>query len=97
MTDVPDALLLALDTIVEPMVRADGGELFVSELSSTKVVLHLRGRFSGCPGNTLVIRRVIEPALLVGAPRATVSVSTGELVPEGALPWQQHKDGQRRR
>lgn len=91
MTDVPDALLDVLDSVVEPLVRADGGELFVCELSGSKVVLHLRGRFSGCPGNTLAIRRVIEPALSVTAPRVVVSVSTGELVPAGALPWREHQ------
>lgn len=88
MIEAPDALVAIMDNIVEPLVRADGGELFVAELSATRVVLHLRGRFSGCPGNTLAIRRVIEPALAAGAPRVAITVSTGELVPEGALPWQ---------
>lgn len=87
MTDTAPALVSVMDTVVEPLVRADGGELFVAELSSARVVLHLRGRFSGCPGNTLAIRRVIEPVLLVAAPRAVVSVTTGELVPEGAVSW----------
>jgi Fe-S cluster biogenesis protein NfuA len=97
MTEAASALLSVMDTVVDPLVRADGGELFVCELSPAKVVLHLRGRFSGCPGNTLAIRRVIEPALLVAAPRVTVSVTTGELVPDGAVSWQEHQQRRERR
>jgi Fe-S cluster biogenesis protein NfuA len=83
----PQGLFAVLDVIIDPLVRADGGELYAAAVSPERVVLHLRGRFSGCPGNTLAIRRVIEPALTTVAPRCAVVVSAGELVPEGALPW----------
>src|SRR5690606_24006634 len=80
----PPGLFAVLDTIIDPLVRADGGELFVADVSPQRVVLHLRGRFSGCPGNTLAIRTVIEPALTAVAPQCAVLVSAGELVPPGA-------------
>jgi Fe-S cluster biogenesis protein NfuA len=83
----PSPLCRVVEAVLEPLVRADGGELFVIQLSPTQATLHLRGRFSGCPGNALAIRRVIEPALLATAPGCRVTVSAGELIPEGAVPW----------
>ncbi len=82
-----------LEHVVEPLVRQDGGELFLVELSEQHVSLHLRGRFSGCPGNTLAIRKVIEPALHAVAPSMRVSISSGELVPEQAKAWSSQPQG----
>lgn len=74
-----------LKELIAPLIEQDGGELFVVRQDDTELRLHLRGRFSGCPGNTLVIRRVIEPAVLAVAPGLRISVSSGVLVPERAL------------
>jgi hypothetical protein len=46
--------------------------------------LHLSGRFSGCPGNTLARRRVLEPPLLKRFPELKIEVTSGPRVPEGA-------------
>jgi Fe-S cluster biogenesis protein NfuA len=86
-----DALRRVIGAVVEPLIRADRGELFVVQLSADVVALHLRGKFSGCPGNTLAIRRVIEPAVLAVAPLARVSVTTGENLPDRAVPWRDHQ------
>lgn len=67
---------------------ADGGELFICRLDEEQVHLHLRGRFSGCPGNALAIRQVIEPVLKSAAPRAQLQVTAGEVIPVGATRWQ---------
>lgn len=75
-----------LEQLLEPLVREDGGELFIVRHDEQVLALHLRGRFSGCPGNTLAIRRVIEPALKKIAPRLKINVSSGELLPEDARP-----------
>jgi Fe-S cluster biogenesis protein NfuA len=83
-----EALKRVLGAVVEPLIRADRGELFVVQLSADVVALHLRGKFSGCPGNTLAIRRVIEPALFAVAPLARVTITTGENLPERAVAWQ---------
>jgi Fe-S cluster biogenesis protein NfuA len=74
-------------------VEADDGELYVSQLSEHEVRLHLRGRFSGCPGNALAIQQVIEPALRSVAPGVQVMVSSGELLPEGAVRWDEFDEG----
>jgi Fe-S cluster biogenesis protein NfuA len=77
----------ALREVVGPLVVADRGELYVAHLDAKQVHLHLRGEFSGCPGNSLVIQKVIEPALRQAAPDAQIWVSSGELLPEGAQRW----------
>ena len=82
---VPEAeILTVIREVLGPLVRADGGELHVVSLAERSVLLHLSGRFSGCPGNTLARRRVIEPLLAKRFPGLKVEISSGPLVPEGA-------------
>ncbi len=81
----PEAEILALiREVVSPLVRADGGELHVVSVGGRSILLHLSGRFSGCPGNTLARRRVIEPVLLARFPDLKVEISSGPHVPDGA-------------
>jgi Fe-S cluster biogenesis protein NfuA len=70
--------------VVGPLVRADGGELHVVSLADHSISLHLSGRFSGCPGNTLARRRVIEPPLLKRFPDLKIEITSGPFVPAGA-------------
>lgn len=70
--------------VLGPLVRADGGELHVISVADRSISLHLSGRFSGCPGNTLARRRVIEPPLLKRFPDLKIEISSGPRVPEGA-------------
>ena len=81
----PEAEILALiREVLSPLVRADGGELYVVSVAERSVLLHLSGRFSGCPGNTLARRRVIEPVLLTRFPDLKVEITSGPVVPKGA-------------
>jgi len=83
----PEAEILALiREVISPLVRADGGELYVVSVGERAVLLHLSGRFSGCPGNTLARRRVIEPVLLTRFPELRVEITSGPVVPKGAEP-----------
>jgi len=84
MGDIKAEISKVLREIVGPLVRADGGELYLVEANDEGVSLHLSGRFSGCPGNTLATRRVIEPAIFAVAPRVRVTVTSGPLIPKGA-------------
>jgi len=79
-----DEIDRVLSEIVAPLIRADGGELWIVSRDDTQLVLHLGGRYSGCPGNTLARRRIIEPAIQSVAPRLQVTVTSGTLVPPGA-------------
>jgi Fe-S cluster biogenesis protein NfuA len=77
-------ILRVVRDVLAPLVWADGGKLYLVRAGDDVVALHLTGRFSGCPGNTLATRRVIEPAIFAVAPNARVSITSGALVPPGA-------------
>jgi Fe-S cluster biogenesis protein NfuA len=84
MGDSRDEMLRVIREVVAPLVRADGGRLYVVKAEDDVLALHLAGRFAGCPGNTLATRRVIEPAIFAVAPAAKVTISSGAIVPKGA-------------
>lgn len=79
-----DAVIRVIREVIAPLVRADRGDLYLVLGADGTIGLHLGGRYSGCPGNTLVRRRVIEPALRAVAPSLEVNITSGALVPSGA-------------
>jgi Fe-S cluster biogenesis protein NfuA len=74
----------ALSEFVTALVKADGGELYLVSATADDVHLHLTGTCAGCPGATMTRERLLEPAVHGAAPKATVKVTTGWTVPEGA-------------
>jgi Fe-S cluster biogenesis protein NfuA len=70
--------------VVAPLVEADGGELFVVSLTPTEVILHLAGHCAGCPGASSTQGLVLEPLFRAAAGVASVRVTTGYVVPDGA-------------
>lgn len=70
--------------VVAPLIRADGGRIYLVAATDDSVSIHLAGRYSGCPGNTLAKRRVIEPLIGRVAPGTQVTVTSGAIVPSGA-------------
>jgi Fe-S cluster biogenesis protein NfuA len=74
----------ALSEFVAALVKADGGELYLVSATADNVHLHLTGTCAGCPGATMTRERLLEPAVRGAAPKATVKVTTGWTVPEGA-------------
>jgi Fe-S cluster biogenesis protein NfuA len=79
-----DEIVRVVREVLAPLVQADGGELYLVSVDDSGVSLHLSGKFSGCPGNTLARRRVLEPLIASAVPGASVTMSTGPLVPKGA-------------
>jgi Fe-S cluster biogenesis protein NfuA len=79
-----EQILEIVREVVAPLVRADAGQLYVVSVGERSLSLHLTGRFSGCPGNTLAKRRVIEPILTTRFPDLRIEISSGPLLPEGA-------------
>jgi Fe-S cluster biogenesis protein NfuA len=79
-----EQILEIVREVVGPLVRADAGQLYLVSVGERALVLHLTGRFSGCPGNTLAKRRIIEPLLAARFPELRVEISSGPLLPEGA-------------
>lgn len=79
-----EEILRIVREILGPLLRADGGEVYLVLVEDDRLALHLGGRYAGCPGNTLAKRRVIEPAIHAVAPGAEVTITAGALVPDGA-------------
>jgi Fe-S cluster biogenesis protein NfuA len=79
-----DQLLKVCKDVIAPLVRADGGELYLVAVEPDHLTLHLAGTCSGCPGAVLTTRGVIEPAIHAVAPSARVIVTSGVKVPDGA-------------
>jgi len=79
-----DEILRVLREVLGPLVRSDGGEVYLVQVEEDVVTIHLAGRYAGCPGNTLARRQIIEPAIRAVAPRAKITVSSGALIPSGA-------------
>jgi len=88
-----ERILSVVADVLEPMIRADGGQVYVVSAGDQAVELHLAGRFAGCPGNSLTSRHVIEPAIRAVVPEARVTVTWGLLVPEGAKKAEEARDG----
>jgi Fe-S cluster biogenesis protein NfuA len=84
MASPKEQILATVREIVAPLVRADGGDLYLVTADERTLSLHLSGKFSGCPGNTLARRRVIEPLLAARFPGLELEVTSGPLVPPGA-------------
>lgn len=74
----------ALSELAVPLVRADGGELYVVSVSTEDVHVHLTGTCAGCPGATMTRERLLEPTVHGVAPRLSVKLTTGWRIPTGA-------------
>jgi Fe-S cluster biogenesis protein NfuA len=84
MPSLDEDILRVVREVLTPLFRADGGKVYLVEAGPEAVSLHLGGSYSGCPGNTLATRRVIEPAILAVAPNAKITVTSGVLIPKDA-------------
>jgi Fe-S cluster biogenesis protein NfuA len=79
-----DQLLRICREVLAPLIRADGGELFVVAVEPDSLSLHLAGTCSGCPGRPYTTSAIIEPAIHAVAPSARVIVTSGANIPDGA-------------
>ena len=77
-------VIKALNEFATALVRADGGDIYVVSASADDVHLHLTGTCAGCPGATMTRERLLEPVVRGTLPKATVKVTTGWRVPDGA-------------
>jgi Fe-S cluster biogenesis protein NfuA len=74
------------EDILAPLIRADGGELFVVAIEADSISLHLAGKCAGCPGASLTSSAIIEPAIRAIAPNIRIIVTSGFQIPAGASP-----------
>lgn len=70
--------------ILAPLVKTDGGEMYLVRFDGDDLHIHLSGTCAGCPGASSTGDGVILPALRTAAPKVRVVVTTGIRVPDGA-------------
>lgn len=78
-------VIRALDDFAVALVKADGGEVYLVRATSDEVHLHLAGTCAGCPGATMTRERLLAPTVKGVLPKATLTVTTGWRIPEGAV------------
>jgi Fe-S cluster biogenesis protein NfuA len=70
--------------ILAPLIRTDGGEMYLVRFDGDDLYIHLSGTCAGCPGASLTGDKVILPALRTSAPKLRLIITTGVKVPDGA-------------
>jgi Fe-S cluster biogenesis protein NfuA len=70
--------------ILAPLVKSDGGEMYLVRFDGDDVHIHLAGACAGCPGASVTGDKVILPALRTALPKLRVLVTTGVKIPIGA-------------
>jgi Fe-S cluster biogenesis protein NfuA len=53
----------AVREYIEPLVRADGGQIEVVEADEKRVVVRMSGACAGCPGQVFSLEGLIVPVL----------------------------------
>ncbi len=88
MTGVDDTLKEQITRIcrdvLAPLVKSDGGEMFLLRFDGEDVHIHLSGACAGCPGASITGDKVILPVLRAAVPKVRLVVTTGVKVPQGA-------------
>lgn len=52
-----------IETVIRPLVLADGGDVEVVSEQATSVELRFSGAYAGCPGTPHIVSQLIEPSL----------------------------------
>ena len=84
MASTREEMTRVLREVLVPLLEADGAVAYLVDASDAGIRIHLAGRYAGCPGNTLAVRRFVEPALMAVAPTARIVVTSGAIIPDGA-------------
>ena len=83
MNDRP-TLEALLTSIAVPLVKIDGGVLYVVDATPTRVHLHVGGAYFGCPGNPYVERSLLGPLVKEIFPTASLELTSGFTIPKEA-------------
>jgi Fe-S cluster biogenesis protein NfuA len=70
--------------VLAPLVKTDGGEMYLVRWDGDDLHVHLAGACAGCPGATMTADSVLLPAVQSIAPKARIVLTTGFRVPDGA-------------
>jgi Fe-S cluster biogenesis protein NfuA len=90
----PEALVERLcKDVLAPLVEADGGKMFLVSASFDDIHIHLSGTCAGCPGSSYTATEVLAPVFAHALPKAKLFVTTGWIIPPGALPVGSAEEG----
>ena len=78
-----EQVIEALSELAVPLVKADGGELYLVSVTGEDVHVHLAGTCAGCPGATMTRERLLEPTVHGVAPKARREGDDGLAGPRG--------------
>jgi Fe-S cluster biogenesis protein NfuA len=81
---VKDQIAKVCREILAPLVRTDGGEMYLVKFEGDDVHIHLAGTCAGCPGSALTSDKVLLPVLRTAAPKVRIVLTTGVRIPDGA-------------
>jgi Fe-S cluster biogenesis protein NfuA len=70
--------------VLAPLIKADGGGLFLVGIEGDDVHIYLAGACAGCPGASITRDDVILPALRSIVPTVRLFITTGVKAPEEA-------------
>jgi Fe-S cluster biogenesis protein NfuA len=84
MADKTDALRKMLREVLAPLLRADGGELYLVSVNKKELKLHLAGKLSGSPGTPVTADKIIAPAVRAFNNKLKLVITSGWSVPKGA-------------
>jgi Fe-S cluster biogenesis protein NfuA len=86
LTSVEEAVAKVCRDILAALIEADGGRMFLVSATVEDIHIHLAGTCAGCPGSSHTSAKILAPLLEHVAPKAKLRVTTGWIVPDGALP-----------
>jgi Fe-S cluster biogenesis protein NfuA len=84
-TSIKQQVERILREVLAPLVKTDGGDMYLVRWEGEDVHIHLAGACAGCPGASMTNDSIILPAVRSVAPKAGVVVTTGVRIPDGAL------------
>ena len=80
-----EAVAKACREVLAALIEADGGRMFLVTASAEDIHIHLAGTCAGCPGSAQTTTRILAPTLERVLPKAKLRVTTGWIVPGGAI------------
>lgn len=81
---VKEQIERVMHEVLAPLVKTDGGEMYLVRWDGDDVHVHLAGACAGCPGSSMTADNVLLPAVRSVAPKARIVLTTGFRIPEGA-------------
>ncbi len=81
---VKEQIERVMHEVLAPLVKNDGGEMYLVRWDGDDVHVHLAGACAGCPGSAMTADNILLPAVRSVAPKARIVLTTGYRIPPNA-------------